>query len=490
MALLPGHRDVRLGPRPLPGLTPPAPGPRPPAPAPRPQATGPQASRPRRPGLRAPAPRPAAPAPAAGRGGAAPYPRTPVPRTPVPPYPVPRTPGPPCPGPAPGGNTPGAPPVPSVVESSTILEGDGKPCSSGSSPSATSRPTRRPDACPASTSASRRCSPSHRRRGSRPRRLRHRRAPQPAVRPLLADHDARLHRRTHRAPDPVHLDDTDHHQRPGEDRRGLRDAPARRGRPRRPHDGPRQHRTGLPWFGKDIRDGIDLAIENYALLRRLWDEDTVTWKGKFRTPLQSFTSTPRPLDNVAPFVWHGSIRSPEIAEQAAYYGDGFFHNNIFWPASHTEQMVRLYRSATPTTATAPPNRPSSDSAARSSCARTPRTRYASSAPTSTTHRLRPRPVPGGVHLPDTADRRLAPAGHRTHPVLPRLRRRLPAPAVPDGPRGPAPEDRPGTARPPGEEVVPVLRKEFANLRPAGVPDARPTRPRGGRPAGPKERTQA
>ncbi len=98
-----------------------------------------------------------------------------------------------------------------------------------------------------------------------------------------------------------------------------------------------------PWFGKDIRDGIDLAIENYALLRRLWDEDAVTWKGKFRTPLQSFTSTPRPLDGVAPFVWHGSIRSPEIAEQAAYYGDGFFHNNIFWPASHTQQMVNLYR---------------------------------------------------------------------------------------------------------------------------------------------------
>ncbi len=98
-----------------------------------------------------------------------------------------------------------------------------------------------------------------------------------------------------------------------------------------------------PWFGKDIRDGIDLAIENYALLRRLWDEDVVTWKGKFRTPLQSFTSTPRPMDGVAPFVWHGSIRSPEIAEQAAYYGDGFFHNNIFWPASHTKQMVNLYR---------------------------------------------------------------------------------------------------------------------------------------------------
>ncbi|PVU82174.1 5,10-methylene tetrahydromethanopterin reductase [Cellulomonas sp. WB94] len=98
-----------------------------------------------------------------------------------------------------------------------------------------------------------------------------------------------------------------------------------------------------PWFGKDIRQGLNLAIENYALLRRLWDEEVVDWSGKFRTPLQSFTATPRPLDGVAPFVWHGSIRSPEIAEQAAFYGDGFFHNNIFWPIEHTQQMVALYR---------------------------------------------------------------------------------------------------------------------------------------------------
>jgi putative FMN-dependent luciferase-like monooxygenase len=98
-----------------------------------------------------------------------------------------------------------------------------------------------------------------------------------------------------------------------------------------------------PWFGKDIRDGIELAVENYALLRQLWREDVVNWEGKFRTPLQGFTSTPRPLDGVPPFVWHGSIRSPQIAEQAAYYGDGFFHNHIFWPAEHTQRMVEFYR---------------------------------------------------------------------------------------------------------------------------------------------------
>src|SRR3954463_13272011 len=98
-----------------------------------------------------------------------------------------------------------------------------------------------------------------------------------------------------------------------------------------------------PWFGQDIRQGIPLAIENYALLRRLWTEDVVDWSGKFRPPLQGFTSTPRPLDGVPPFVWHGSIRSPQIAEQAAYYGDGFFHNHIFWPKEHTQRMVEFYR---------------------------------------------------------------------------------------------------------------------------------------------------
>ena len=49
------------------------------------------------------------------------------------------------------------------------------------------------------------------------------------------------------------------------------------------------------------------------------------------------------MDNVAPFVWHGSIRSTEIAEQAAFYGDGFFHNHIFWNIEHTAGMVNLYR---------------------------------------------------------------------------------------------------------------------------------------------------
>jgi putative FMN-dependent luciferase-like monooxygenase len=98
-----------------------------------------------------------------------------------------------------------------------------------------------------------------------------------------------------------------------------------------------------PWFGQDIRQGLPLAIEHYNLLHRLWREDVVDWEGQFRTPLQGFTSTPRPLDGVPPFVWHGSIRTPEVAEQAAYYGDGFFANNIFWPKEHFQRLIALYR---------------------------------------------------------------------------------------------------------------------------------------------------
>ena len=98
-----------------------------------------------------------------------------------------------------------------------------------------------------------------------------------------------------------------------------------------------------PWFGQDIRKGLALALENYNLLHRLWREDVVDWEGSFRTPLQGFTSIPRPLDDVPPFVWHGAIRTPEIAEQAAYYGNGYFANNILAPNFHFVPLVNLYR---------------------------------------------------------------------------------------------------------------------------------------------------
>lgn len=98
-----------------------------------------------------------------------------------------------------------------------------------------------------------------------------------------------------------------------------------------------------PWFGQDIRDGVPLALEHYNLLHKLWREDIVDWEGRFRTPLQGFTATPRPLDGVPPFVWHGAIRTPEIAEQAAFHGNGYFANHILAPNLHFKPLVDFYR---------------------------------------------------------------------------------------------------------------------------------------------------
>lgn len=97
------------------------------------------------------------------------------------------------------------------------------------------------------------------------------------------------------------------------------------------------------WFGQDIHDTLALTVENYGLLRRLWREEDVDWTGRFRPELRGFTSVPRPLDGRPPFVWHGSVRTPEIAEHAAFYGDGFFVNNLFMPSAHFGELVAYYR---------------------------------------------------------------------------------------------------------------------------------------------------
>ena len=62
-----------------------------------------------------------------------------------------------------------------------------------------------------------------------------------------------------------------------------------------------------PWFGKDIRDGISLAVENYALLRRLWTEENVTWEGG--TAPRCSRSPPPPARSTASRRSSGTARS-------------------------------------------------------------------------------------------------------------------------------------------------------------------------------------
>ena len=201
-----------------------------------------------------------------------------------------------------------------------------------------------------------------------------------------------------------------------------------------------------PWFGQDIRQSLPLALENYNLLHRLWREDVVDWKGKFRGPLQGFTSVPRPLDDVPPFVWHGSIRTPEIAEQAAYYGDGFFANNIFWPKEHYMRLIRFYRQRFAHYGHGTEKQAIVGLGGQA---------YIAKNSQDAKKEFRPyfnaAPVYGnGPSMEDFAEmtplsRGLAAGGHRQDADLPRALRRLPAPAVPDGPRGPAARQGPRPA---------------------------------------------
>jgi len=68
-----------------------------------------------------------------------------------------------------------------------------------------------------------------------------------------------------------------------------------------------QHRPVYPWFGKDIRDGIALAVENYALLTAACGARTWSTAGEVPSPLRRSPRPRRRSTACRSFVWHGSI---------------------------------------------------------------------------------------------------------------------------------------------------------------------------------------
>ena len=244
--------------------------------------------------------------------------------------------------------------------------------------------------------------------------VRHRRAPQPAVHRLRADHDARLHRGADRADHPVDRDHADHHDRPGADRGELRQAPAPLRRPRRPDDGPRQHRPGLP-----------VVRQGHPRRHPRWRSRTTTcctgsgartsWTGRASSVRRCRASPPR-LGR-----WTAYPRSCGTARSAP-------------PRSPSRRRTTATASS-PTTSSGRRRTPSgwSTSTARrfehyghgtadqaivglggQVFMRTQQPGRRPRVPPVLRQRpgLRPRPVAGGLHRADPADRRLAAAGHR------------------------------------------------------------------------------
>jgi alkanesulfonate monooxygenase SsuD/methylene tetrahydromethanopterin reductase-like flavin-dependent oxidoreductase (luciferase family) len=97
-----------------------------------------------------------------------------------------------------------------------------------------------------------------------------------------------------------------------------------------------------PLFGISEEEQWDSMAERYALLRRLWDEEDVTWQGRYRPPLDKVTTQPRPLQQPIP-VWHGSASSTLSTELAAKYGEPLFSANAFHHQSKYKALIDHYR---------------------------------------------------------------------------------------------------------------------------------------------------
>ncbi|MFF3623483.1 LLM class flavin-dependent oxidoreductase [Streptomyces sp. NPDC002467] len=82
--------------------------------------------------------------------------------------------------------------------------------------------------------------------------------------------------------------------------------------------------------------------ESYELFRRLWREDEVTARPRFRPELTAAEVLPRPFQREVR-VWHGSATSRESVDLAARHGDPLFSANVTHPIGPYAELIRHYR---------------------------------------------------------------------------------------------------------------------------------------------------
>lgn len=75
----------------------------------------------------------------------------------------------------------------------------------------------------------------------------------------------------------------------------------------------------FPLFGYDLADYDDLFAEKLDLLLAIRDNETVTWSGRFRAPIENQAVYPRPQQKPLP-VWVGVGGTPQSVVRAGHRG--------------------------------------------------------------------------------------------------------------------------------------------------------------------------
>lgn len=97
-------------------------------------------------------------------------------------------------------------------------------------------------------------------------------------------------------------------------------------------------------LGYDVRDYEELFEEKMDLLIKLNQEETVTWKGEFRAPLERAMILPQPLHGQMP-IWRAVGGPPASAIKAGYAGVPMMLTTLGGPAINFKGSVDAYREA-------------------------------------------------------------------------------------------------------------------------------------------------
>jgi probable LLM family oxidoreductase len=99
-----------------------------------------------------------------------------------------------------------------------------------------------------------------------------------------------------------------------------------------------------PLFGYKLQDYDVLFAEKLDLLLKIRDNETVTWQGKFRAPLNNQSIYPRPVQSKLP-IWLGVGGTPESFVRAGTLGLPLMVAIIGGETHRFRPLVDLYREA-------------------------------------------------------------------------------------------------------------------------------------------------